>query len=335
MILYLGSYVDAAHPDGLRSLELDPATGALRIVASYPVDGSTYHALSPDGRLLVTGTRTGLASLRADGPRLEPIDALDLGGTTCHVALAHDARTVFWASYARGRCGSAALGADGRFGAVRAWTHEGEGPNKPRQDRPHCHQALPAPDGRGFYVVDLGLDRIVRYPDGLVVPTAPAGAGPRHLLLPRADGSLGFLVYELGSLVSSFRIRPDGSFVFLDTKPTLPPGDTGRGCDGDLAAAIRLSPDGRRVVVSNRGENSLAAFDFDPATGALSLASRSLLPGSWPRDFLFVSDTLALAAMERSGDVLSLRYDPATASFSVLARLSGLFRPVALSRAVP
>ena len=51
-------------------------------------------------------------------------------------------------------------------------------------------QALPAPDGRGFYVVDLGLDRIVRYPDGLVVPTAPAGAGPRHLLLP-PDGPLG------------------------------------------------------------------------------------------------------------------------------------------------
>jgi 6-phosphogluconolactonase len=182
--------------------------------------------------------------------------------------------------------------------------------------------------------VDLGLDRVVRYPDGLVIPTPPPGAGPRHLLF-HPNGSLGFLLYELGNRLASFRLRADGSFEFLDAKPTLPPGDTGRGYNGDLAAAIRLSPDGRRVVVSNRGENSLLAFDFDPATGALATGARTLLLGSWPRDFLFVSDTLALAAMERSGEVLSLRYDPATGAFSLLSRLSGIFRPVALSRAVP
>ena len=333
MTIYLGCYTDDAHPNGLFVLDFDPATGAMRVIASHPVKGAIYQALSPDGHLLLSGTLTGLATFRADGPRLEPIDALDIGGTACHVSLSPDARTAFWADYLGGRAGSVALGPDGRFGAVRTWTHTGDGPNKPRQDKPHCHQALPAPDGRGFYVVDLGLDRIVRYPDGLVIPTAPAGAGPRHLLFPRPGETLGFLVYELGSLVSSFRIRPDGSFDFLDTKPTLPPGDTGRGYNGDLAAAIRLSPDGRRVVVSNRGENSLVSFDVDPATGALALAARTLLPGSWPRDFLFVSDTLALVAMERSGEVLALRYDPATGSFSVLSRLSGLFRPVALTLA--
>ena len=330
MTIYLGCYTDDAHPNGLFVLDLDPATGSLATVASHPVKGATYQALSPDGRLLLSGTLTGLATLRADGPRLEPIDTLDLGGTACHVSFSPDARTAYWADYLGGRAGSVEIGTDGCFGAVRAWTHEGDGPNKPRQDRPHCHQALPAPDGRGFYVVDLGLDRIVRYPDGLVIPTVPAGAGPRHLLLP-SGGAFGFLVYELGNLVSSFRIRPDGSFDFLDTKPTLPPGDTGRGYNGDLAAAIRLAPGDRRVIVSNRGENSLVAFDVDPATGALALAARSLLPGSWPRDFLFVSDTLALVTMERSGEVLSLRYDPATCSFTVLSRLTGLFRPVALT----
>ena len=331
MFLYLGSYTDDAHPDGLRVLSLDPATGALDVVSSHPVKGATYQALSPDGRLLLSGTLTGLATLRADGPRLEPIDALDLGGTSCHVSLSPDARTAYWADYLGGRAGSVELSPDGRFGAVRAWTHEGDGPNKPRQDRAHCHQALPAPDGRGFYVVDLGLDRVVRYPDGLVIPTPPPGAGPRHLLF-HPDGSLGFLLYELGNRLASFRIRPDGAFDFLDAKPTLPPGDTGRGYNGDLAAAIRFSPDGRRVVVSNRGENSLLAFGFDPATGALSPGARTLLPGSWPRDFIFVSPTLALVAMERSGEVLSLRHDPATGSFEVLSALSGLFRPVALTR---
>lgn len=332
MFLYLGSYTDEAHPDGLRVVSLDPETGSLEVVPSHAVPGAIYQALSPDGRILVSTRMGGVASFHADVGDLSAIDAADLGGTPCHVSVSADGRSVFWADYANGRAGSVAFGPDGRFGAVRTWRHEGDGPNKPRQDRAHCHQALPAPDGRGFYVTDLGLDEIVRYPDGLRIAVPPAGAGPRHMVF-HPDGRLGFLAHELGNLVTSFRIRDDGSFEFLDSKPTLPPGDTGRGYNGDLAAAIRLAPDLRRVVVSNRGENSLVSFGFDPATGALSPAARSLLPGSWPRDFVFVSDTLAVVAMERSGDVHSLRHDPATGSFSVLSSLHGFFRPVALTPA--
>ena len=97
-----------------------------------------------------------------------------------------------------------------------------------------------------------------------------------------------------------------------------------------LAAAIRFTPDVKRIVVSNRGENSLVVFDFDEATGRLAFKARTLLTGSWPRDFIFVSPTLALVAMERSGEVHALRFDAASGGFSVLSTLSDLFRPVAL-----
>ena len=99
-----------------------------------------------------------------------------------------------------------------------------------------------------------------------------------------------------------------------------------------LAAAIRFTPDGKCIVVSNRGENSLVVFDFDEATGKLTFKARTLLSGDWPRDFIFVSPTLALVAMERSGEVHALRFDAASGGFSILSTLSGLFRPVALAR---
>ena len=111
----------------------------------------------------------------------------------------------------------------------------------------------------------------------------------------------------------------------------MPPGDTGRGPNGDLAAAIRLTPDRKRIVVSNRGENSLVSFDFDEMTGRLKFKGRTLLPGSWPRDFIFVTETLALAAMERSGEVHTLRYETSTGKFEILSTLGNLFRPVALT----
>ena len=87
----------------------------------------------------------------------------------------------------------------------------------------------------------------------------------------------------------------------------------------------------KRIVVSNRGENSLVVFDFDEATGRLAFKARTFLSGSWPRDFIFVSPTLALVAMERSGEVHALRYDGITGAFTIVFTLSGLFRPVALT----
>ena len=159
---------------------------------------------------------------------------------------------------------------------------------------------------------------------------SPAGAGPRHLLF-HPNGHLAFLVSELGNLISTLQWNAETGFRLLDTQPTLPPGDTGRGPNGDLAAAIRLTPDLKRIVVSNRGENSLVSFDFDETTGRLAFKGRTLLPGSWPRDFIFVTETLALAAMERSGEIHTLRYETSTGKFVVISTLGNLFRPVALT----
>ena len=111
----------------------------------------------------------------------------------------------------------------------------------------------------------------------------------------------------------------------LDTLTTL-----GHSGVTSQAAAVRFTPDMKRVVVSNRGENTLAVYDFDETTGRMSLKARTFLPGSWPRDFVFVTDVLALVAMERSGEIHTLRYESESGEFDVVATLGGLFRPVAL-----
>ena len=90
----------------------------------------------------------------------------------------------------------------------------------------------------------------------------------------------------------------------------------------------------KRIVVSNRGEDSLAVYDFDSATGRLAFKARTFLAGSWPRDFMFVTENLALVALERSGEVHALRYNGATGEFKMIATLGGLFRPVALCKGV-
>lgn len=330
MVVYIGCYTDAAHTNGLHAVELNPETGAMRIAASYPAKMAIYQALSPDGRILYSCVSGGIAAYEVEGAKLTKFGEVGLGGTPCHVSVMPDGRQVNWADYSKGAAGFVPV-TNGAFGRAVRYRHEGKGPNLPRQNAAHCHQAVPTPDGRGFSVVDLGLDEVVTYPKGDVFATEPKGAGPRHLLF-HPNGRLAFVLFELGNRLGTYRWSAGGGFAALDSVPTLPEGDTGRGYNGDLAAALRLSPDGKRIVISNRGENSLVSYDFDAETGKLTFKARSLLPGSWPRDFLFVSDSLVLVAMERSDEVHALRYDAETGAFAVLSTLKGLFRPVAVTK---
>ena len=355
----LGCYTDASHPNGLKMLELDESSGVMSVLAERPVSNALYQALSSDGKHLYSCTGEGLASFRAEG--LKPVDSIPLGSCVCHVSAMPDGERVAFADYLGGFAGSVEV-EDGRFGQVVKHQHSGCGPNLPRQDKAHCHQAIPTPDGKGYCVVDLGLDQIVEYPSGRVFRTSPVGAGPRHLLF-HPNGRLAFLVYELGNLVSSLSWSPVNGFKIIDTHSTLVAFATGslgvsenvasisnlqdsktpssesnlnpaKPLKNSQAAAIRFTPDMRGIVVSNRGENSLAVFDFDESTGKLALKARTMLAGDWPRDFIFVSDSLALVACERSGEVLGLNYEKDTGVFKTIATLGGLFRPVSLLKGI-
>lgn len=377
----LGCYTDASHPNGLKMLELDESSGVMSVLAERPVSNALYQTFSPDGKCIYSCTGEGLASFRAEG--LEPVDSISLGNCVCHVAVMPDGKRVAFADYLGGFAGSVEV-EDGRFGQVVKHQHSGSGPNLPRQDKAHCHQAIPTPDGKGYCVVDLGLDQIVEYPSGRVFQTLPSGAGPRHLLF-HPNGHLAFLVYELGNLVSSLSWSPADGFKLLDTYSTvidlshkerkdhkgeLSTNDNCHNCSqitnanlnsqltthnsqlsrcstrlnnlvdpvnpvkNNQAAAIRFTPDMRGIVISNRGENSLVVFDFDESTGKLALKARTMLAGDWPRDFIFVSDSLALVACERSGEVLGLNYEKDTGVFKTVATLGGLFRPVSLLKRI-
>ena len=321
---WIGCYTDAENPLGLREIACDARTGELRALRACAVENALYQALLPDGRHLISCARAGLVAVRVDGTRPVVVDTLPLAAKClCHVAVMPDGQTVCFADYLLGEAGSVRF-EGGRFlpETLVRHRHEGHGPNLPRQDAPHCHQAIPLPDGSGYCVVDLGLDRLSVYPAGLHAKTEPLGAGPRHLAF-HPDGVHAFLVSELGNLVSVIRLS-EGRFGFLGAVSTLPTDWTG----ASQAAAIRVASDGARVFVSNRGHDSISTFDFDAVREELTLRTVSSVPGSWPRDFDFLpGGELALVALEREGAVASMRYNPATGGFAPLGMLGGFHRP--------
>jgi 6-phosphogluconolactonase len=127
---------------------------------------------------------------------------------------------------------------------------------------------------------------------------AVPGAGPRHLAF-HPDGRHLFIVNELDSTVCALR-REDDHFVVTDRVPTWLAAAGGQ----NLAGAIRVSPSGRHVLVSNRGHDSLAVLRFDPSASALSLVGITPNVGECPRDFVVTPDARHVIVASQDGDHL-------------------------------
>ncbi len=336
--------------DGLRLVDVNPATAEFHEVASAPaaVDpiyfapspvhpGIWYVAQrssAPDGA--VPGA---VAVYRVDpsAPALTLLQEIPCAPTVpCHVSASPDGSLVAFAEYRNAHAGVFRVRADGLLDAAPSVVHHtGHGPNPVRQEAAHCHYAAILPGNRLMYVCDLGIDKIVAYaldpvtgsmtaaPDFDV--TVPAGLGPRHLAfhpsLPYA-----YLVCELGSSVIPYSVGPDGRLTDLSAPLSmLPPDFSGE----TKAAAVKISPDGTLLVASNRGHDSLASFRIDPATGTLAPLAIAPLQGRFPRDFeFFPGGKFLLAAHKLSDEYATYAVDSETGALALVQRSAKIQRPL-------
>lgn len=183
----------------------------------------------------------------------------------------------------------------------------GSGANRARQDCSHPHCVTQTPDRDYLCVNDLGTDRIhLLTPELAPVSSValPAGSGPRHLVFS-GSGDFAYCSNELNSTVSVLRYLP-GRLKYLRSYPTVPGAFTRE----NAASAIKLSENGERLYVSNRGHDSVAEFSAEGET----LRLLRVLPchGISPRDFAISGDWL-LCANENSDSVSVLSLSEAAA----------------------
>ena len=282
---------------------LHRAVGRSEVCGFTKLAGANYLVVSADGRhLYASGSgadmRGYVAALRigSDGALTEVSRAATGGNGCCHLCLSPDGRRLYAANYRSGSVSGFAVTPDGALGECREFDqHTGHGVDPDRQEGPHAHFCGFDPEGRFLLVNDLGLDKIFAYPydpaRGIDVaaarknPVSPAGQGPRHLLFEPEGTCL--LVTEMGNTIQRLAYA-DGRFAKLAEASTLPPGTA----EKSKAAALRISPDGRFVLASNRGFDSIAVFE----RRTLVLVSCVPSGGKSPRDFAFLSDGRTVVA---------------------------------------
>ena len=85
----------------------------------------------------------------------------------------------------------------------------------------------------------------------------------------------------------------------------------------NAAAELAISPDGKFLYASNRGEDSLVAFSIGAKDGHLTLVQRISCGGKGPRHFaLSPVDEWLLCGNQDSATVTVFRRDPTTGELS-------------------
>lgn len=321
---YVGCNTGSDDLQALHVLECDTETGAAKIVQSVKgVQGTTYFTLDDEGEFLYTAIGEDVGGRKAGSIVKFPIEnGWRLGEmerlcrlpceTPCHIALDKDGKRALFAAYVSATAGS--VGTDGTDLKTFVFPDDAMGPNKKRQKKAYAHQAFTLPDGTAG-IVDLGCDRVwffdpatMKRVESRTIKSDP-GDGPRHCIVSK-DGKFLFVLNELSSTVSSYSV-PD--FRRVGKWSMLPVNYTARGADGaspgTKAAAIKLTADGRILMASNRGFDSIAFYAVGD-DGSLALKNIAKLNGSFPRDFaLMPGERFMVVGHKMSNEVQVYKFD--------------------------
>jgi len=346
--VYVGTYTDGTSR-GIYRLTFDGAAGTLtEPVLAVETKNPSFLALHPNGRFLYAvgeissfeGAKTGAVSAFAIDPKTGDLALLNQqaseGAGPCHLVVDRTGKNVLVANYGGGTVAVLPIDSDGRLKrASSVRVHEGSGPTKGRQEKPHAHGIYLDPAERFAFSPDLGADRVFAYrfdaAKGTLEPHGAApldpGSGPRHLAF-HPSGRFVYVINELSSTVTAFSYDAEkGALAPVQTITALPAGFSGT----SWTAEVEVSPDGRFVYGSNRGDDSLAVFAVDPSTGRLEVKGHAPVGGKYPRHFAIDPGArFILAGHQNSGTIAVLRLDPATGLPALTGAMVRLDKPVCL-----
>jgi 6-phosphogluconolactonase len=204
--------------------------------------------------------------------------------------------------------------------------------NKVRQTSSHAHSAVVSPDKKYLFVADLGTDCIYQHTiasDGLInvkpiVNNVENGNGPRHLVLS-SSGVYAYAVNEMAGSVDAFQVTTTGlkkiQTTIIDTVQTS--GDHGSG-------AIRLSPDGKWLLASNRVTSNQVVINKVMGDGKLEKADHVEVTKK-PRFFNFDPTGKFVFVCGQDGDLIQVfSFDSSTGKMKSMQHDVEVVSPVAI-----
>ncbi len=344
--LFVGSYNKTKGQEGIYVYTFHPATGATKKVSAITdVVNPSYLNLSASGQFLYAATESRIpnggtvSSYAFDSIKgnLRFLNSQSSGGENPVYVMPNSANT--WlanANYTAGSLSIHPLLPDGSIGLPGQTIAIHASSVGPRQNQSHVHSVGFSPDEKYLFAPDLGADNIWWYQvtSGLeplqpaAIPftrTAP-NSGPRHFAF-HPNGKFGYCIEEISGNVVAYRYK-NGQ---LDSIQTIA-AHLVKEEDDYGAADIHISPDGRYLYASTRGdENIIVCYAIDVRSGRLTQRSITPSGGNHPRNFVIdPTGNYLLVAHQISDDIVIFKRNAKTGVLQQTGKLEHITAPSCL-----
>lgn len=345
--LFTGTYT-SGNSKGIYVYDYNSGTGAVTLISiAEGIENPSYLAIAPDKRHLYAVVENGgdkpgeLASFSFD-PSSGKLSFINkqatAGDDPCYISVDASGKFAVTANYSGGSFTVFPIGPDGSLSErTELIIHKGKSLNKSRQEKPHVHSVVFSPDQHYLLVSDLGTDKVTSYsfdPDKeKPVSEKPysfvntiAGNGPRHLCF-HPSKPFAYLSEEMSGTVSVFGYA-DGKLNRLQTISSHPKDYKGKIGSAD----IHISPDGKFLYASNRGDaNSIAIYSIESTTGLLRLIGFQPVMGKTPRNFAIdPAGNFLLVANKDSDNVVIFKRNKKTGLLQYTGKQIKVPNPVCL-----
>jgi 6-phosphogluconolactonase len=325
-LMYVGTYT-GPNSKGIYAYRFDTATGQatpLGLVAE--TQNPSFLAIDPSNRFLYAATeisdykgeKSGAISAFAIDRKSGKLTFLNQvsshGAGPCYVSLDRTGKYVLAANYDGGNVAVFPVLRDGRLGEISSEIRHAGPTVDPLGAEPH--QIDLTPDNRFAISSYLGLDKLMVYSFDAAKGTLSANdlrfvqlgvnARPRHFAPDPAYKYI-YVLEEAASKVDGFSYdKATGTLRQMATVSTLPSGFRG----DNTTAEIRVHPGGKFLYASNRGDDSIAVFALDGATGVPGFLEAVPTGGKKPRNFeIAPGGSYLIAANQNSHNVVIFKID--------------------------
>jgi 6-phosphogluconolactonase len=327
--LFAGTYTNSGSK-GIYVYRFNAATGKAEAVSNTDdIVNPSYLAIAPNKKFIYAVNETGGAkpgsvssfAFNQSTGKLTFINKQPSGGDgPCYITVSKNSNWALVANYSGGSLAAFPIEASG---ALKPFSqliqHTGKGADAKRQEKPHVHSTILSPEQGYLFSPDLGLDRVYTYSFNPAAEkplqdahppfteTAPK-SGPRHLAF-HPNQRYAYLIEELSGNVVAYNYNK-GKLTLIQTIATHP-----ADYKGEIGSAdIHVSPDGKFLYASNRGdENTIAIYSIDQKNGKLVLKGYQPTLGKAPRNFLIdPSGNYLLVANQQTNNIVIFKRNKET-----------------------
>ncbi len=324
--LIVGTYTDGKS-EGIYTYHFNFENGTSELVHTLKAANPSFLTISKDEKYIyaISDARKGGNSevvayhFNKESGELTALNKqTEKGSGACYINVDSKNKWVFIANYASGNLSALAIRKDGELDTVKQFFQDtGKSINPTRQKEVHVHAAVFSPDEKYLFVTDLGNDIIHQFPFNASADLplslaneklikCKAGNGPRHLAFS-SDSRFMYVINELSGTIDVFDLKKKSTELIQTISTDSSNSDTKGSAD------IHLSPDGKFLYVTNRGNyNTISTFNVN-SNGHLKLLQVLPTGGIMPRNFVIdPTGNYLLIGHQKSDNISFFKRDKTT-----------------------